>query len=86
MSARLLDENGRRTTRAAVAFRAKLQAQCDQWNEAVEVGAPVILSKDLDEEVETRTRSAAQILSGHTAVVWLEGIVGCWELDRVRPA
>jgi hypothetical protein len=39
---------------------------------------------DSGEIRETRTRSEAQVLGGHSAVVWLEGISGCYLLDRVR--
>lgn len=28
----------------------------------------------------------AQILSGHSAVIWLENVTGCYLLDRVRAA
>lgn len=34
----------------------------------------------------TKTRTDAQVLSGHSAVIWVEGIAGCYLLDRVRPA
>ena len=30
------------------------------------------------------TRSEAQMLSGHTAVVWLEGVSGCVALSHVE--
>jgi hypothetical protein len=35
---------------------------------------------------ETITTSEAQVLSGHSAVIWLDGIRGCYLLDRVTPA
>jgi hypothetical protein len=31
------------------------------------------------------TRSAAEVLSGHTAVIWIEGCVGCVALSHVQP-
>jgi hypothetical protein len=31
-----------------------------------------------------RTRTEAQMLSGHTAVVWLEGVSGCISLSHVE--
>ncbi len=31
-------------------------------------------------------RSDAQVLSGHSAVIWLENVSGCYLLDRVTPA
>jgi len=66
---------------------AKLQAQCDAFNAANPVGTRVMLKKDfVPEPVETTTRSEAQILSGHSAVIWLTGVTGCYHLDCVTPA
>lgn len=62
-----------------------LQAQCDRFNAAVPLGAAVYLRKDSGDIIETVTRSAAQVLSGHSAVIWLEGVSGCYHLDRVSP-
>lgn len=64
---------------------AKLQAQVDAWNAAHPVGAAVTVRTDTKGTIATKTRSAAQVLSGHSAVIWLDGITGCYELDRVRP-
>ena len=63
-----------------------LQKQVDEWNSEYPIGAPVIVTLDSGENRPTRTRSRAQVLSGHSAVIWLEGITGCYLLDRVRPA
>lgn len=65
---------------------AKLQQECDDWNAANAVGCKVICTKDGGEKVETVTTSEAQILSGHSAVIWMRDIRGCYLLDRVRPA
>lgn len=64
---------------------AKLQAACDRWNAEHPVGAAVVVRLDSGEERQTVTRSTAQVLSGHSAVIWLEGVSGCYLLDRVRP-
>jgi hypothetical protein len=56
-----------------------------QWNAAVPVGSPVTVRKDSDEIVETRTRSEAWVLSGHSPVVLLDGIRGCYLLTRCLP-
>jgi hypothetical protein len=53
------------------------------WNDAVAVGEKVTYRNDLGQEILTRTRSRAQVLSNHTAVVWVEGRTGCVALDRV---
>jgi hypothetical protein len=64
---------------------AVLQKQCDDFNAVFPVGQPVLLRKDNGEAVETVTRSRAEVLSGHSAVIWLEGVAGCYLLDRVVP-
>lgn len=61
----------------------KLQAQCDAFNEAHPIGTRVTVKLDSDELRETTTRSQAEVLSGHSAVIWLEGVRGCYLLDRV---
>jgi hypothetical protein len=63
---------------------AKLQAQCDAWNAVNPVGREVTLTRDNGEQLQTKTRSTAQVLSGHTAVIWVDGVAGCYLLDRVR--
>ena len=64
---------------------AKLQKQCDDWNAAHTVGCDVVLTRDSGEAFPTKTRSVAQILSGHSAVIWVDGVSGCYLLDRVKP-
>jgi hypothetical protein len=65
----------------------KLQAECDKFNAAHPVGADVFVKLDgKDEPFRTKTRSTAQILSGHSAVIWLENVSGCYLIDRVRAA
>jgi len=64
----------------------KLQKICDAWNEKHPVGTEVIVTKDLGEKIRTKTRSKAEVLSGHTPVIWLNGISGCYILERVKPA
>ncbi len=46
-------------------------------------GSLVTVTKDFGELFETEVKFPAEILSGHTAVVWLAGISGCYLLDRV---
>lgn len=61
----------------------KLQKQCDAFNAKHPVGTAVTLHTDTKGDIATKTRSEAQVLSGHSAVVWLEGVSGCYALDRV---
>jgi len=64
-------------------FTEVMQSKCDVFNKRNPVGSDVVVIKDLGEQVETKVKYPAQILSGHTAVVWVEGISGCYDLDRV---
>ena len=64
----------------------KLADAVARWNAAHEIGAKVIVRLDSGETRETFTRGEAYVLSGHSAVISLEGISGCYLLDRVRPA
>lgn len=61
------------------------QLECDKWNERYPVGQAVVVRLDSGEDRATTTRSKAQLLSGHSAVIWLEGISGCYLLSRVTP-
>jgi hypothetical protein len=62
----------------------KLQAACDRFNATCAVGDAVFVKLDgVDVPFQTRTKSVAQILSGHSAVIWLENVSGCYLLDRV---
>ena len=65
---------------------SSLQAACDLFNEAYPVGTSVTVQLDgRDEPFKTVTRSTAQVLSGHSAVIWLENVTGCYLLERVTP-
>jgi hypothetical protein len=65
----------------------KMQTECDAFNAANPIGSAVYVKLDgKDEPFLTKTRSDAQILSGHSSVIWLENVSGCYLLDRVTPA
>jgi hypothetical protein len=64
---------------------AALQRQCDAFNARCPIGTEVALRMDCGDIVHTTTRTAAQVLSGHSAVIWLDKISGCYSLDRVAP-
>lgn len=64
--------------------RAHLQGICDRWNGQNVKGVPVYYRKDDGRDVPTATRSEAYVLSGHTAVIFVDGISGCVALERVR--
>lgn len=63
-----------------------LQAQCDAFNFDCKPGSRVAVKLDgKDAPFITTTRSPAQVLSGHSAVVWLTGVSGCYDIGRVTP-
>lgn len=59
------------------------QRECDEWNRLYPVGQKVRIRFDSGQTSVTTTRSPAELLSGHTPVVWLEGVAGCCLLSRV---
>lgn len=61
----------------------EMELECENWNLKYPVGTHVNVRMDSGEMRETKTRSVAQILSGHTAVIWLDGISGFELLSRV---
>ena len=56
-----------------------------QWNQTYPVGTPITVTKDNGDQLRTITRSSAQMLGGHTPVIWVKGIAGCYSLERVMP-
>jgi hypothetical protein len=65
--------------------QAKLERRCREFNERCPVGTPVHLVNDHGQVEHTRTRSAAWVLGGHTAVVAVEGRAGGYLLERITP-
>lgn len=66
------------------------QAAVDAWNYAHPVGTPVVAYPGCrpedcpnDERIVTSTRSKAQVLGGHTAVVWVHGHSACITLSHI---
>lgn len=55
----------------------------EAFNAAHPVGTKVIIERRGEKE-ETRTRAPAELLSGHTAVVWVEASSSCISLDHVE--
>jgi hypothetical protein len=54
-----------------------------EWGDTP-IGTAVTVEKDDGTEVQTKTRSKAWMLAGHTAVVMVEGITGCYALERIK--
>lgn len=64
-----------------------LDVQVAKWNSSVKVGDKVEYRSYPEAEPEIfTTRTEAEILSGHTVVVWLNGKSGCVCVDACKPA
>ena len=65
----------------------QLERQCADWNATHKPGTPVQYREVLgaSQPIQTTTRSEAQVLGGHTAVIWLTGKTGCVGLDHCNP-
>lgn len=65
---------------------AKLQAQCDAWNQKNPVGTAVSFEEIVGRGETFRGNSAseAEVMGGHTAVIWLEGKRGCVDLSHCK--
>jgi hypothetical protein len=62
------------------------QKEVDAWNTTVPVGTAVDYTSYPGAKAERfATRTAAEVLSGHTAVVWLQGKSGCVAISHCRP-
>jgi hypothetical protein len=62
-----------------------LELEVENWNLKHPVGTQVVVRKDGGDLHEGKTLTKAEILGGHSAVIWVEGIRGCYLLDRVSP-
>ena len=66
-------------------MRKNQKALLAKWKD-VPVGTEVVVTKDDGTEVRTKTESEAYLMGGHSAVIMLTGIRGCYALGRVRRA
>ena len=55
------------------------------WNRQHQPGIQVRVTLDDGRTIETKTRSKAVNLGGHSAVIMLDGISGCYLLSRCQP-
>lgn len=56
-----------------------------EWNAKHPPGTAVTVTLDDKSTKDTTTRSYAEMLGGHSAVIWLKGLTGSFLLSRVRP-
>jgi hypothetical protein len=63
---------------------AKLVAK---WNQSFPIGQLVRYWTGLRDGIGiiSHTRSKAEVLGGHTAVVWIDGCSGCVALSHIEP-
>jgi hypothetical protein len=66
---------------------ATLERECMLWNAMNPIGTEVEYHPVIGEASHriTRTRTGAYVLSGHTAVIFIEGQAGCVALDACKP-
>ncbi|MGE5353997.1 MAG: hypothetical protein ACM3P0_18060 [Acidobacteriota bacterium] len=57
--------------------------QVTEWNNKYSIGQSVTVKLDNGSKVLTKTTSEASVMSCQ-AVIWLEGIKGCYSLHRVE--
>ena len=65
-----------------------LRSQVEEWNTHYPIGTEVVFHPVIGRELNTRirkTRTEAQILGDHTAIVFLDGESGCVALDACTP-
>lgn len=67
--------------------RPNPQKEVDAFNARVMVGDLIEYSEviGMTEPKRFNTATEAQVLSGHTAVVWLEGKSGCVAVSHCKP-
>ncbi len=66
--------------------RPNPQKEVDAWNARVKVGDIVEYAEVRGETTnQYKTASAAEVLSGHAAVVWLHGKSGCVCVSHCNP-
>ncbi len=61
-----------------------LRAIADAWNAEHPVGTAVIRTDDFGDKHPTKTTSFAEVLGGHTVVIWVDDVSGCHDLDRME--
>lgn len=68
------------------------QLDVERWNTRYPIGTPVTAYPGVRpaddphaERLITRTRSQAQVLEGHSAVVWIDGHSSCIALTHIDP-
>lgn len=60
------------------------EQQVFNWNQENAVGCACKVRTDSGRNIKTHTKSEAYLLGGHTAVVLLENVSGCYMLNRVK--
>ncbi len=63
----------------------KKELEVENFNLKTPVGSKVFVTYDDGSKVETETTSKAYLLGGHTPVIHLQDVTGCYLLNRVKP-
>lgn len=56
---------------------------CRMWNDRYPIGTRVAVEMDDGRRTYTTTMSTASTLDGYTPLIWLDGIIGAYPLERV---
>jgi hypothetical protein len=64
---------------------AQQQRTVQEWNALYPIGTPVNVQRDNGTITQSKTRSAAWLMGGHTAMIMVDGIAGGYMLSRVTP-
>ncbi len=66
----------------------KLEAEAAEWNQSYPIGTPVTrykLINPLRMGNETKTRSQAWVMGGHSVMIMVDGVSGGVLLESVKP-
>ena len=62
----------------------QLQSEVDTFNAKHKVGDMVKLKLDTGETKDVKLQTPAQVMQGHSAIAWFEGVSGCYLINRVQ--
>lgn len=61
----------------------KMEKMVSKFNSTFKVGDKIKYKDDFDNIIEDTVRAEAEILSGHTPIMWLTNHRSCYLLERV---
>lgn len=64
-------------------MRLSKEQQVEAWNIEHPVGSNVTVMRDNGDALQTKVTHEAVLLGGHSPVAWVDGISGCYSIDRI---